>query len=308
MSGRKELTSRSWRRQARHFDHKPPFTPAPWVIRKKGFALQYILKDVAISRSIAALGIVPGCKILDVGCGQGIMLDRIGASYDAEAHGVDVSFTSLNKGKADSPRGFLGVQADGTTLPFADSSFDLVTSIDLLEHIEEPWNAIDEMVRVVKPGGKIFCYAVSNRNRFSFIWLFRLALESLGIDPWSPACHTPELLIDPTEVFSRLEKDGCQVDRSESFHAFFTIIFDLALLGFYLTLSKVARAVCSRIPERWCPSWLLEVATVVCSLLFPALQWLDSPWTRRDVSNGFLITATKASRAHGVASLATEVT
>lgn len=49
------------------------------------------------------------------------------------------------------------VLAVGQALPFADASFDLVLSLAVLEHVDDPFACAAELVRVVKPGGKIFC-------------------------------------------------------------------------------------------------------------------------------------------------------
>jgi SAM-dependent methyltransferase len=47
--------------------------------------------------------------------------------------------------------------ADGLALPFADGSFDLVLSQAVLEHVPDPQRALDEMARVLRPGGRIHC-------------------------------------------------------------------------------------------------------------------------------------------------------
>jgi SAM-dependent methyltransferase len=49
------------------------------------------------------------------------------------------------------------VLAVGQSLPFADASFDLVLSLAVLEHVDDPFTCAAELLRVVKPGGKIFC-------------------------------------------------------------------------------------------------------------------------------------------------------
>lgn len=45
------------------------------------------------------------------------------------------------------------ILADAHVIPFADQSFDLATSFEVLEHLQEPWRAVDEIARVLKPGG-----------------------------------------------------------------------------------------------------------------------------------------------------------
>ncbi len=91
-------------------------------------------------------------QILDIGCGTGAMLDDlapfgtvVGADFSPEAlqfcvtRGVHASLS----------------RADVRRLPFADSSFDVVTAMDIIEHIDDDKAAASEIFRVLKPGGRL---------------------------------------------------------------------------------------------------------------------------------------------------------
>jgi SAM-dependent methyltransferase len=101
-------------------------------------------------------------RILDVGCGTGTMVGHLGRYGDAggvEASPEAVAFCH--------ERGVPGVvQATGETLPFADASFDLVTALDVIEHIEDDGQALREMRRVLEPGGR----ALITVPAFPFLW------------------------------------------------------------------------------------------------------------------------------------------
>jgi SAM-dependent methyltransferase len=106
----------------------------------------------------------PGSKALDVGCGVGQVVQRL-MDAGCEAHGVEVSEPSIKKARRVSDR----CQAyDGRTLPYDDASFDSVGALNVLEHVEEPEAFLAELVRVVKPGGKV---AVSSPNFFRALGL-----------------------------------------------------------------------------------------------------------------------------------------
>ena len=92
-------------------------------------------------------------QILDIGCGTGAMLDElapfgtvVGADFSPEAlqfcvtRGVGVDLT----------------RADVRRLPFADASFDVVTAMDIIEHIDDDKAASCEIFRVLKPGGRLY--------------------------------------------------------------------------------------------------------------------------------------------------------
>ena len=104
----------------------------------------------------------PGSKILDVGCGVGQVVRRLMESGH-EAHGVEVSEPNIAKAKKVSE---LCQLYDGVRLPFNDDTFDSAGSLNVLEHVEQPEAFITELVRIVKPGGRII---LSSPNFFRAI-------------------------------------------------------------------------------------------------------------------------------------------
>jgi SAM-dependent methyltransferase len=100
--------------------------------------------------------------ILDVGCGTGTMVTHLGRYGDVtgiEASPEAVAFCHQ--------RGVTNVQrADGEVLPFADASFDLVTALDVIEHIDDDAGALSEMHRVLRPGGRMLVTVPA----FPFLW------------------------------------------------------------------------------------------------------------------------------------------
>src|SRR5262245_54397141 len=98
----------------------------------------------------------PYVRVLDVGCGTGELLRRLGQSYPgATLAGIDPvpQMLAVAKGKL-SGRGDLRVgYADA--LPWADASFDVVVSCNMFHYITHPVEALREMGRLLKPGGKL---------------------------------------------------------------------------------------------------------------------------------------------------------
>jgi SAM-dependent methyltransferase len=92
-------------------------------------------------------------RLLDCGCGTGANVEWLG-SY-GQAFGFDLSATGLRIGR-DAGRGRLA-RATVAALPFADNSFDLVTSFDVLYSLDAPIEraAVREMYRVTRPGGHV---------------------------------------------------------------------------------------------------------------------------------------------------------
>jgi len=94
-----------------------------------------------------------GAAILDFGCGAGDLVQKMrDAGY--QAYGCDISFTPGKYVDRLSQQGSLRiVPTDDYRLPFEDDTFDLVSSDQVLEHVQDHDEALREILRVLKPGG-----------------------------------------------------------------------------------------------------------------------------------------------------------
>jgi ubiquinone/menaquinone biosynthesis C-methylase UbiE len=92
-----------------------------------------------------------GKEVLEVGCGTGLILERI-RQFAAVTRGVDLSRAMLEKA---SERGLDVVEGSATALPVADRSFDVTCSFKVLAHVPDVELALFEMARVTRPGGTI---------------------------------------------------------------------------------------------------------------------------------------------------------
>ena len=101
-------------------------------------------------------------RILDVGCGTGANLELLGQYGEAE--GVDVSTDALQFCRA---RGLENVrQGEAEKLPYEDGAFDLVTALDVVEHLDDDVAGLREMRRVLKPNGRALLFVPA----FMFLW------------------------------------------------------------------------------------------------------------------------------------------
>ncbi len=99
-----------------------------------------------------------GARILDVGCGLGLYVRQFRAFSD-DVWGVDVDAEKLAEAAHTLPNILL---APAEALPFADGSFDVVLSHEVLEHVDDDRRAVAEACRVLKPGGRLVVF-VPNR-------------------------------------------------------------------------------------------------------------------------------------------------
>jgi SAM-dependent methyltransferase len=119
-------------------------------------ALLQPMKD----RSIELLALKPGGSAIEIGCGLGheseAMARIVGAS--GQVVGIDASRALLDKGMARTASLGLPLEfrhGDAMALPFADNSFDAGRGERVFEHLRDPGGAVKELVRVVRPGGRI---------------------------------------------------------------------------------------------------------------------------------------------------------
>jgi len=101
-------------------------------------------------------------RILDVGCGTGANLLMLSQYGDAE--GVDISEDALAFCRE---RGLEKVKLGaGEELPYDDGTFDLVTALDVVEHMDDDLAGLREMRRVLRPGGRVLLFVPT----FMFLW------------------------------------------------------------------------------------------------------------------------------------------
>lgn len=106
-------------------------------------------------------------KILDVGCGEGTKLDSL-TNKKQNTVGIDISRYAINLAKKKYPH-IKFVYTSNEKLPFKNQEFDLVYSTFVLEHTQDHYLFLQEMIRVLKPKGKliILCPNFGSPNRRS---------------------------------------------------------------------------------------------------------------------------------------------
>lgn len=132
---------------------------------------------IALSRNeihdkvIALAILVPRGKALDVPTGTGVLADRL------RKIGFEVSCCDIDSSYFSAPDLKLDIGDLNRVLPYATSSFDLITCVEGIEHLENPFNAIREFSRILKPGGKLILTLpnylnIERRLRFLITGLF----------------------------------------------------------------------------------------------------------------------------------------
>lgn len=111
---------------------------------------------------VRLLGVAPGERVLDVGCGSGAVTRTLAqrVAPGGRAVGVDTSPALLKVARELAEEAGLGgvmelKEGDCRALPFPDASFDAVLAATTLAHVPQAERALSEMVRVTRPGGRV---------------------------------------------------------------------------------------------------------------------------------------------------------
>ncbi|MGI8495080.1 MAG: class I SAM-dependent methyltransferase [Pyrinomonadaceae bacterium] len=132
-------------------------------------------------------------KILDVGCGTGANLEML--AQFGEAEGVDVSDDALEFCKLKGLKAHKGL---AESLPFADESFDVVTALDVVEHLDDDVAGLQEMHRVLKTGGKTLIFVPA------FMWLWGVQDD----------ISNHRIRYTKKQIVERLQKAGFEIERA----------------------------------------------------------------------------------------------
>ena len=158
-------------------------------------------------------GISPlqGKKVLDVGCGGGILTDAMARS-GANAVGIDLATKSLKVAQlhaleAQTPNvqyREVAVEALAAEMP---ASFDVVTCMEMLEHVPDPSSIVRACAQLVKPGGYVF-FSTLNRNAKSFLFAIVGAEYVLNMLP--RGTHEYAKFIRPSELARDCREAGLE--------------------------------------------------------------------------------------------------
>jgi 2-polyprenyl-6-hydroxyphenyl methylase/3-demethylubiquinone-9 3-methyltransferase len=139
-------------------------------------------------------------RVLDLGCGGGILAEAL-AHHGATVTAIDKAEASLSVAKLHLLESQLDISyLDSTAEEFAEAQpaqFDVVTCLEMLEHVPDPSSVVAACQRLVKPGGLVF-FSTINRNPKSYLFAIIGAEYLLNLLP--RGTHDYAKLIKPSEL------------------------------------------------------------------------------------------------------------
>ena len=162
---------------------------------------------------IAGLAELPGAQILDVGCGGGILAEAM-ARRGAQVVGIDLSAKPLRVAQLHAlESGVGGLQyrevAAEALAEECPGRFDVVTCMEMLEHVPDPASIVRACAQLTRPGGRVF-FSTLNRNLKSFLFAIVGAEHVLKLLP--KGTHEYARFIRPSELAAHLRAAGLEID------------------------------------------------------------------------------------------------
>lgn len=159
-----------------------------------------------------------GATVLDVGCGGGILSEAL-AKRGASVTGIDLANDNIRIARRHAAESGLDIDYRVAAIEqhaaAYEGRFDVVTCLELLEHVPQPESAIRACAQAVRPGGRVF-FSTINRNLKSFLLAIVGAEYLLGMLP--KGTHDYMKLIKPSELAGGARSAGLVVDDLAGLH------------------------------------------------------------------------------------------
>jgi 2-polyprenyl-6-hydroxyphenyl methylase/3-demethylubiquinone-9 3-methyltransferase len=156
-------------------------------------------------------GGLAGKRVLDIGCGGGILAESM-AARGATVTGIDLAEKSLKVARLHSLESGIKVEyrhiAAEALAAAEPGTYDVVTCMEMLEHVPDPASIVDACARLVKPGGKVY-FSTLNRNLKSFLFAIVGAEYVLNLLP--KGTHSYAKFLRPSELAGAARQVGLEV-------------------------------------------------------------------------------------------------
>lgn len=182
-----------------------------WWDRESEFKPLHDINPLRVGYIEQQAGQLEGMKILDIGCGGGILAEAL-AARGAEVIGIDMAEMSLKVAKLHLHESNLDIDYQMISAEeFASTharSFDLITCLEMLEHVPDPASIVNAASSMLKPGGDLF-FSTINRNPKSFALAIIGAEYILNMLP--KGTHEYRKFIKPSELSTAVRDNRMEV-------------------------------------------------------------------------------------------------
>lgn len=190
-------------------------TVARWWDLRGEMRTLHVINPLRVQFILEKVNHVP-LKVLDVGCGGGILSEAL-ARHGAQVIGIDLSQQAIEVARQHAKEQGLAIeyryQSAEAMADEMPEQFDVVTCLEMLEHVPQPQTVVQACARAVKPGGHVF-FSTINRTLKAFLFVIIGGEYILRL--LRPGTHDYRKFIRPFELRSWAEASGLQFLRLAS--------------------------------------------------------------------------------------------
>jgi len=178
-------------------------------------------------------------RVLENGCGVGMYIEKL-SEQGGEVVGLEYDFERAVEAHVKSQH---ITNAAGENLPFPDGSFELILSHEVIEHVQDDRKSIQEMVRVLRPGGRLALFCPNRGYPFEthgIYWRGEYKFGNIPLVNWLPRAWRDKLA-PHVDIYSRKNLELlfydlpiCVIERTIIFGAYDNVIARFGGLGRFL--------------------------------------------------------------------------
>jgi 2-polyprenyl-3-methyl-5-hydroxy-6-metoxy-1,4-benzoquinol methylase len=271
-----------------------------------GFNFLSSLKELKNKKMLSYLELDRNGLVLDVGCNDGFLLNRLKLTYKIRGVGIDLSWKAIKSALDNNIFQNIYFVSNAEEFSLKNGIFDYILNFDVLEHLENPDKCVSEISRVLKKNGRVLIYVINKKDKFTWHWVLRkLTFNRLGVD--KDGGHDWNYFLYSKDLKKNMEENGLRVEKIVFFHSFFTLIFDETIPQIFKKIWRFMKRrdinkpytnkKVNQVPaESELPRSLLRLYTYFLQSFLPILEFMDSILSSRGYSNGFYVLGRKVSR------------
>lgn len=183
-----------------------------WWQREGEFKPLHDINPLRVRFITTECGTLSGKRVIDVGCGGGILSEAM-ARQGAQVTGIDLGEATIRAAQAHAQRTGLGIHYQTISVEAlaaqSPASFDVVTCMEMLEHVPDPASIIRACVALVRPGGHVI-FSTLNRHPKAYLFGILAAERLLNLVP--AGTHDYARFIRPSELAAWARQSGLHVN------------------------------------------------------------------------------------------------
>lgn len=191
--------SKSW------WEENGPFKPLHGINPVRLSFIRTTLENAGIIKLKTQDKHLKKLNVLDVGCGGGLVCEPL-ARLGATVTGIDADSQAIEVARDHAALSGLDITYQNTAIEHIHSSFDIITALEIIEHVDTPNEFLTMLVTNLAPGGVLF---ISTLNRTAKSWALGIIAAEYILDLVPKGTHTWRQFVRPSELTRQLSNLGC---------------------------------------------------------------------------------------------------